>query len=245
MYNTSENRAKFRRAHRVLNMVLYLHKWGYQKICIAPGVSSDGKDWECAITHTRNIDRANGALISVDPYDGHIAHYSTANSNEYFGWQDGDEIIVSCVGFPTTINPIIQNNLVPVFVDIDPDTYNLSPDLIEQALSGMTAARREKVKALIPVHREGQWVDLGPIMEIARTRNLPVIEDAAQAIVAEYRVKIAWAMGSFGCFSFFPSKNLGAFVDGWIVTTGDSRRWETLCILRGHLQILRVRRMGF
>ena len=88
MQNTKENRAKFRRANRVLNMVLYLHKWGYQRIRIAPGLSADGQDWECAITHTRNIDNADGALLSVDPYDGHIAHYTTAASNEYFGWQD-------------------------------------------------------------------------------------------------------------------------------------------------------------
>jgi hypothetical protein len=88
MQDTSENRAKFRRANRVLSMVFYLHKWGYQKIRIAPGLSDDGNEWECAITHTRNIDHANGALLSVDPLDGHIAYYSTAKSNEYFGWQD-------------------------------------------------------------------------------------------------------------------------------------------------------------
>ena len=91
MQNTSENRAKFRRANRVLSMVFYLHKWGYQKIRIAPGLSEDGLQWECAITHCRNMDRTNGALLSVDPLDGHIAHYSTAKSNEYFGWQDAKE----------------------------------------------------------------------------------------------------------------------------------------------------------
>jgi hypothetical protein len=88
MFNTSENRAKFRRANRVLSMVLYLHKWGYQKIRIAPGISDDGKEWECAITHIRNIDHNNGALLSTDPHDGHVAHYTTAESSEYFGWTD-------------------------------------------------------------------------------------------------------------------------------------------------------------
>jgi hypothetical protein len=88
MHNTKENRAKFRRANRVLSMVLHLHKWGYQKIRIAPGLTEDGNDWECAITHTRNMDRADGARLSVDPHDGHIAYYSTAASNEYFGWAD-------------------------------------------------------------------------------------------------------------------------------------------------------------
>ena len=88
MQNTKENRAKFRRANRMLTMVFHLHKWGYQRIRIAPHLSDDGKEWECAITHTRNIDRSNGALLSFDPYDGHIAHYTTAASNEYFGWTD-------------------------------------------------------------------------------------------------------------------------------------------------------------
>lgn len=88
MLNTKHNRAKFRRANRVLNLVFYLHKWGYQQVRIAPGVNSDASEWECAITHSRNIDRSNGALLSVDPLDGHIAYYSTANSNEYFGWDD-------------------------------------------------------------------------------------------------------------------------------------------------------------
>lgn len=88
MQDTKENRAKFRRANRVLSMVLFLHKWGYQKIRIAPGLSADGHDWECAITHSKNFDRANGATLSVDPFDGHIAYYTTRESNQYFGWND-------------------------------------------------------------------------------------------------------------------------------------------------------------
>ena len=88
MNNTSDSRAKFRRSRRVLNMVLHLHKWGYQRIRIAPGISEDGNEWECAITHTRNIDRANGAIMSPDHNDGHVAYYTTAQSNEYFGWTD-------------------------------------------------------------------------------------------------------------------------------------------------------------
>jgi len=91
MQDTSENRAKFRRANRVLSMVLHLHKLGYQRIRIAPGLSEDGNDWECAITHIKNIDRTNGALLSMDPLDGNIAYYSTLHSNEYFGWQDAME----------------------------------------------------------------------------------------------------------------------------------------------------------
>jgi len=146
----------------------------------------------------------------------------------------GDLVITTPYTFFATAGAVVRVGAQPVFVDIEPDTYNISPDLIEQAISGMAASRREKVKAVIPVHLYGQCADMDPIMEIARTFNLSVVEDAAQAIGAEYKGKRAGSMGSFGCFSFFPSKNLGAFGDGGIVTTGESRRWETLCILRGH-----------
>ncbi len=146
----------------------------------------------------------------------------------------GDLVITTPYTFFATAGAVARVGAQPVFVDIAPDTYNISPELIEQTIAGMTAARREKVKAIVPVHLYGQCADMDPIMEIARTHNLSVIEDAAQAIGAEYKGSRAGAMGSFGCFSFFPSKNLGAFGDGGIVTTQDSRRWETLRILRGH-----------
>ncbi len=146
----------------------------------------------------------------------------------------GDLVITTPYTFFATAGAVARVGARPVFVDIDPDTYNISPALIQQALEDMTAAQREKVKGIIPVHLYGQCADMDPIMEIARDRNLPVIEDAAQAIGAEYRGRRAGSMGSFGCFSFFPSKNLGAFGDGGIVTTDDSQKWETLRILRNH-----------
>ncbi len=103
---------------------------------------------------------------------------------------------------------------MPVFVDIDPLTYNIDPAQIEAAITAQT-------KAIIPVHLYGQMADMDPIMEIAARHNLVVIEDAAQAIGAEYHGRRAGSIGHFGCFSFFPSKNLGGFGDGGMVTTND------------------------
>ncbi|MCP3951063.1 MAG: DegT/DnrJ/EryC1/StrS family aminotransferase [Desulfobacterales bacterium] len=146
----------------------------------------------------------------------------------------GDLVMTTPYTFFATAGAVARVGARPVFVDIDPDTYNINPALIDQALADMTGGQREKVKAIIPVHLYGQCAEMDPIMAIAEDRNLAVIEDAAQAIGAEYRGRRAGSMGSFGCFSFFPSKNLGAFGDGGIVTTDDSQRWETLRILRNH-----------
>jgi len=146
----------------------------------------------------------------------------------------GDLVITTPYTFFATAGAVARVGGRPVFVDIDPDTYNIDPALIERALEDMTGDQRAKVKAIIPVHLYGQCAEMDPILAIARDRNLPVIEDAAQAIGAEYRGRRAGSMGSFGCFSFFPSKNLGAFGDGGIVTTDDRQRWETLRILRNH-----------
>jgi len=146
----------------------------------------------------------------------------------------GDLVITTPYTFFATAGAVARVGARPVFVDIDPNTYNISPALIERALEDMTGDQREKVRAVIPVHLYGQCADMDPILAIAQDRNLPVIEDAAQAIGAEYRGRRAGSMGSFGCFSFFPSKNLGAFGDGGIVTTDDRQRWETLRILRNH-----------
>jgi len=146
----------------------------------------------------------------------------------------GDLVITTPYTFFATAGAVARVGARPVFVDIDPDTYNIDPALVERVLEDMTGDQRAKVRAIIPVHLYGQCADMDPILAIARDRNLPVIEDAAQAIGAEYRGRRAGSMGSFGCFSFFPSKNLGAFGDGGIVTTDDRQRWETLRILRNH-----------
>jgi len=150
------------------------------------------------------------------------------------GVGSNDLVLTTPYTFFATAGAVARVGARPVFVDIDPDTYNISAPLIEQALEAMPVGRREKVKAVIPVHLYGQCADMEPILESAAKYQLPVIEDAAQAIGAEYQGQRAGSMGRFGCFSFFPSKNLGAFGDGGVVTTGDRRLGETLRILRNH-----------
>ncbi len=139
----------------------------------------------------------------------------------------GDEVITTPYTFFATGGCISRLGARPVFVDIDPVTYNIDPALIPAAVS-------EKTKAIIPVHLYGQCADLDPILEIGREKNIPVIEDAAQAIGARYRNRPAGSMGSVGCFSFFPSKNLGACGDGGFMTTDDPELAEKLTILREH-----------
>jgi len=150
------------------------------------------------------------------------------------GVGSGDLILTTPYTFFATAGAVARVGARPVFVDIDPDTYNISPTLLAHALEAMPAGQREKVKAVIPVHLYGQCADMEPILKVAADYHLPVIEDAAQAIGAEYQGRRAGSMSSFGCFSFFPSKNLGAFGDGGIVTTGDRHLGETVRILRNH-----------
>ena len=147
----------------------------------------------------------------------------------------GDEVITTPYTFFATAGSIARTGAKPVFVDIEEDTYNINPNLIEGKISHRT-------RAIIPVHLFGQCADLDPILDIARRHGLVVIEDAAQAIGAEYvsrnssslTIRRAGSMGDYGCFSFFPSKNLGGFGDGGMVVTNDSDRAEKLRILRGH-----------
>ena len=139
----------------------------------------------------------------------------------------GDEVITTDYSFFSTAGCVSRNGAKPVFVDIDPDTYNINPDEIEDKVTSRT-------KAIIPVHLYGQLADMEPIMEIARKHDLVVIEDGAQAIGAEYKGNRAGSIGHYGCFSFFPSKNLGAAGDGGIVVTNDSNRGEMLKIFRNH-----------
>lgn len=138
-----------------------------------------------------------------------------------------DEVITTGFSFFATAGVITRLGATPVFVDIDPYTYNMPPDQIEQKITS-------KTKAIMPVHLYGQCVDMDPIMEIANKRNLKVVEDAAQAIGAKYKGKKAGTMGHFGCFSFFPSKNLGAAGDGGMVVTDDPEMAELLRMLRVH-----------
>jgi len=146
----------------------------------------------------------------------------------------GDIVITTPYTFFATAGSISRVGAYPCFVDIDPATYNISSVGISAAIEGMSPAERGRLKAIIPVHLYGQCADMDPILAIARDNHLTVIEDAAQAIGAEYKGRRAGEMGDFGCFSFFPSKNLGAFGDGGMVTTRSKAVHDTLIMLRNH-----------
>ena len=141
----------------------------------------------------------------------------------------GDEVITTPFTFFATVGAISRVGATPVFVDIDPDTFNIDPAKIEEKITSRT-------KAIIPVHLFGQCCDMDAINAIAKKNDLVVIEDACQAIGAEFKGQRAGSMGDYGCFSFFPSKNLGCFGDGGIVTTNDPKRSELLKIYRNHGQ---------
>jgi dTDP-4-amino-4,6-dideoxygalactose transaminase len=143
-------------------------------------------------------------------------------------------VITTPYTFFATAGSIFRTGARPIFVDIDPDTYNMSPESLESVIASMTNKERESLKAVIPVHLYGQCVDMDPILKIAKEYNLFVIEDAAQAIGAEYRGRRAGSMGDFGCFSFFPTKNLGAFGDAGMVITGSDDLYDKLSVLRVH-----------
>lgn len=143
------------------------------------------------------------------------------------GVKAGDEVITTDFSFFATAGTISRLGATPVFVDIEKDSYNIDPKLIEAAIT-------EKTKAIIPVHLFGQVADMDPIMEIAKKHNLKVVEDAAQAIGAKYKGKAAGSLGDYGCFSFYPSKNLGAGGDGGIITTNTEDNVDLLTILRNH-----------
>ena len=139
----------------------------------------------------------------------------------------GDEVITTPFTFFATAGCIARVGALPVFVDIDRRTFNIDPGKIEAAITSRT-------KAIIPVHLFGQMCDMDPIMEIARRHNLYVIEDAAQAISSTYKGRKAGSIGTVGCFSFFPSKNLGGAGDGGMIVTNDDALYERLVMMRSH-----------
>jgi dTDP-4-amino-4,6-dideoxygalactose transaminase len=143
------------------------------------------------------------------------------------GIQPGDEIITTPYTFFATGGSIHRMGATPVFVDIDPLSYNVAPSLIEAAIT-------PKTRVIMPVHLYGQMADMDPIMAIAQRHNLYVIEDAAQAIGAAYKGHRAGSIGHFGCFSFFPSKNLGGFGDGGMITATDPALAHKAKLLRNH-----------
>lgn len=139
----------------------------------------------------------------------------------------GDEVVTVPFTFIATAGAIARLGARPVFVDIEPETYNIDAKKIEAAITA-------KTRAIIPVHLFGMAADMKPIMELAKERGIPVIEDAAQAIGAHYDGRKVGSIGLCGCFSFFPSKNLGAAGDGGLLTTNDAGLADRLRMLRNH-----------
>ena len=145
----------------------------------------------------------------------------------------GDEVLIPSFTFFATAGAVSRLGAIPVFVDIDPQTYNIDPSRIEEKITPRT-------KAVIPVHLFGQCADMDPILRIGESKHLFIIEDAAQALGAEYnsfekkRGRKAGQMGDLGCFSFFPTKNLGAFGDAGMVVTKDPTLAERTRLLRVH-----------
>jgi len=143
------------------------------------------------------------------------------------GLKPGDEVITTPFTFFATGEAVSHLRALPVFVDIDPVTYNIDPAKIEAAIT-------PKTKAILPVHLYGHACDMGAILEIAKKHNLMVLEDCAQSFGSEYNGKKTGSIGDAGAFSFFPSKNLGAFGDGGMFTTNDDAMADTVRMLRVH-----------
>ena len=141
----------------------------------------------------------------------------------------GDEVITTDFSFFATAGVISRLGATPVFVDIEADSYNLAPAKIEAAITART-------RAIMPVHLFGQIADMDPILAMAQKHKIAVVEDAAQAIGAEYKGRKAGSMGELGCFSFYPTKNLGAAGDAGIITTNDEKLFEACKMLRLHGQ---------
>ena len=192
-----------------------------QQFILGPQVSrmEDRLARYCRVPHAVGVSSGSDALI--------IALMAA-------GIGAGDRVITSPFTFFATAGAIARVGARPVFADIDAQTFNLDPGQLQITLEQMTVEERNSVKAVIPVHLYGQCADMEPILEICRQHELVVIEDAAQAIGAEYGGRRAGSMGDYGCFSFFPSKNLGAFGDGGLVTCSAPEKDNMLRLLRMH-----------
>lgn len=166
----------------------------------------------CEVKHAIGLDSGTAAL--------HLALIA-------LGVGAGDEVITTTHTFVATAEPVSLQGARPIFVDIDPRTYNMDPAKVEAAITPRT-------KAIIPVHLYGQPAELDAILEIGRRHNIPVIEDAAQAHGATYRGKKAGSMGTMACFSFYPGKNLGAYGDAGALVTNDDELAKKIRMLRDH-----------
>ena len=147
----------------------------------------------------------------------------------------GDRVITPAYSFFATAGVISRLHAVPVLVDIDPASYNVSTRALERVWAVLDRATQRRVKAIVPVHLYGQCADMDGILDMAGRANIPVIEDAAQSIGTVYKDgRFAGTLGPMGCFSFFPSKNLGGIGDGGMVVTSDDALAERLRLLRNH-----------
>jgi len=173
---------------------------------------------ECAIAGYLGVKFAVGCASGTDALQ--IAMMA-------LGIGPGDEVITTPFTFVATAETIGILGAKPVYVDIDPGTFNINPALIEAAITPRT-------KAIIPVHLYGQPAAMDPLSAVARSRSLPVIEDAAQAMGASYRGRKVCSLGTIGCISFFPSKNLGCFGDGGMVVTDDPSLAESMRVIAAH-----------
>jgi dTDP-4-amino-4,6-dideoxygalactose transaminase len=187
-----------------------------QAFALGPAVATfeDEVAAYCGVKHAIGVSSGTDALLA---------------SLMALGIQPGDEVITTPFTFFATAGSVVRVGAKPVFVDVDPDSYNINPAGIEQRITGRT-------RAIVPVHLFGQMAQMKPIMDIARRHNLVVIEDAAQAIGACQDDAKAGTFGECGCFSFYPSKNLGAFGDGGLVTTNNDELAEHIRALRDHGQ---------
>lgn len=181
-------------------------------------LGSQGKALEQSIADYHGVKYAVGVASGTDAL--HLALKAA-------GIGPGDEVITTPFTFIATAEAISYIGAVPVFADIQPDTFNIDPAQIEKKITPRT-------KAILPVHLYGHAADMDPIMEIAKARKLRVIEDCAQSFGAEYRGKKTGSFGDLGCFSFFPSKNLGAYGDGGMVITDNKEFADRILSLRNH-----------
>jgi dTDP-4-amino-4,6-dideoxygalactose transaminase len=175
-------------------------------------------EFETAVAHYLNVGHAIGCASGTDALQ--LALMA-------LGVGPGDEVITTPHTFIATAEAIMLVGATPVYVDIDPTTYAIDPTQIEAAIT-------EKTKAIIPVHLYGHAADMDPIMDIARRYNIAVVEDAAQAIGATYHGRRVGGIGTIGCVSFYPSKNLGAYGDGGLVVTNDEMLARKLRMIANH-----------
>lgn len=181
-------------------------------------LGKDVEEFENSIERYLSVNHAIGCASGTDALQ--VAMMA-------LGIGPGDEVITTPFTFVATVETIVLLGAKPVFVDIEADSFNIDPNLLERAIT-------KKTKAIIPVHLYGQPADMDPLVEIAKNHNLFLIEDAAQAIGAEYKGNKVGTIGDVGCISFFPSKNLGAYGDAGMIVTNDKQLADRIRMIIVH-----------